>query len=290
MNTKRIRYALLFLPDKLYLKICYRLKLHEKLNIKDPQKFNEKMQWLKLYNQNPQYTIMVDKYRVREYISEKIGEDYLIPLVGGPYTSVEEINFDKLPEQFVLKCNHDSGSVIICTDKTHFDISEAKKKLNYCLKHNFWYLGREWPYKNVEPCIIAEKYMVDESGSELKDYKIFNFNGEPELIQVDFDRFKQHKRNLYDTNWNMLDIIIEYPSDRERLLSKPKQLDKMLDLARMLSKDVPFLRTDFYSIGDKIFFGELTFFCESGFGKIAPVEYEVYLGNKIKLDVPNKML
>lgn len=131
--------------------MCYRLKTHKKLNLDNPQTFNEKMQWLKLYNRNPQYTDMVDKYMVREYISRKIGEEYLIPLVGGPYKSVDEIKLDELPEQFVLKCNHDSGSVVICRDKKDFDFDAARKKLDYCLRHNFWYLGREWPYKDVAP-------------------------------------------------------------------------------------------------------------------------------------------
>lgn len=130
-------------PDKLYLQICYRLKTHNKLNLKNPQTFNEKIQWLKLYNRNPLYSVMVDKYRVRDYIGQKIGTEYLIPLVGGPYESVRDIDFNALPEQFVLKCNHDSGSVVICKDKKNFDFDVAKNKLEYCLKHNYWYLGRE---------------------------------------------------------------------------------------------------------------------------------------------------
>ena len=284
MDTKQMRYLMRIIPDKPYLKICYRLKTHKKLNLNNPQTFNEKIQWLKLYNRNPQYTTMVDKYKVREYISKKIGEEYLIPLVGGPYKSVDEINFVALPEQFVLKCNHDSGSVVICRDKKDFDFDAAKKKLDYCLKHNFWYLGREWPYKDVEPCIIAEQYMADESGSELKDYKVFNFDGEPEIIQVDFGRFKEHKRNLYDKDWGYIEVVLEYPTDPMMKIDRPRQLDEMLKLARLLSKDFPFLRTDFYSIEDKLYFGEMTFFPGSGFEKFAPEKYGAELGANIKTE------
>ena len=283
MNTKTLRYLLRFVPDEPYLKLCYYLKMHKQLDLKNPQTFNEKMQWLKLHNRKPEYTMMVDKYRVREYIKEKIGGQYLIPLVGGPWKSAEDIDFNALPEQFVLKCNHDSGSVVICKDKAIFDIKAAKKKLNYCLKHNFWCLGREWPYKNVKPCIIAEKYMVDESGSELKDYKVFNFNGNPEIISVDFERFILHKRNLYDTEWKYIEAVIEYPTDPNVQIDRPNTLKEMLHLAELLSKDFPFLRTDFYSIEDKLYFGEMTLFHESGFGRFIPENYEVELGEKIVL-------
>lgn len=283
MNTKKIRYLLRFIPDKAYLKLCYFLKLHKRLNLKNPQTFNEKLQWLKLYNRKPEYTTMVDKYRVRDYIKEKIGEEYLIPLVGGPWESAEEIDFDALPDQLVLKCNHDSGSVVICRDKKTFDIEAARKKLDDCVKHNFWYLGREWPYKNVKPCIIAEKYMVDESESELKDYKVFNFDGKPEMIQMDFGRFKNHKRNLYDTDWQYIKAAAEYPTDPEIKIDRPRQLAQMLRLAGILSKEIPFLRTDFYSIEDKLYFGELTFFHGSGFEKFEPERYEYELGEKLKI-------
>lgn len=292
MNTKHLtrhlRYFFQFIPDRLYLKVCYRIKMHKKLNLKNPQTFNEKVQWLKLYNRNPQYTEMVDKYRVRDYVSQKVGGDInLIPLVGGPYYSVKDIDFDKLPDQFVLKCNHDSGSTVICKDKKYFDFVKARKKLNYCLRHNFWYLGREWPYRNVKPCIIAEEYMTDESGTELKDYKIFNFNGEPKIIQVDFDRFVQHKKNLYTTEWDYIEAAINYPADPCRQIEKPRKLEEMLLLASMLSKDIPYLRTDFYIIKDRIYFGELTFYPGSGFMSFTPEEFDLEIGNWIKLPERN---
>lgn len=284
MDTKALRYCLRFLPDEPYLKICYRLKTHKRLELKNPKTFNEKMQWLKLYNRDPAYTLMVDKYRVREYIGRKIGEEYLIPLVGGPYYNANEIDFGALPERFVLKCNHDSGSVVICRDRADFDPDAAREKLDYCLRHNFWYLGREWPYKDVEPCIIAEEYMADESGGGLKDYKVFCFHGTAELIQVDIGRFVNHRRNLYSRNWERINAALEYPAAPEITIDKPERLSQMIQIAEKLSKGIPFLRVDFYSIESHLFFGELTFYSESGFGKFYPEQYERILGEKIDLD------
>lgn len=289
MNRKgrKIRYLLRFIPDKPYLKICYRLKHHKKLNIKNPQTFNEKLQWLKLYDRKTEYTVMADKYRVREYVGNICsGKVKMIPLVGGPWNSADEIDIDKLPEQFVLKCNHDSGSVIICRNKEEFDWEAAKKKLNDCMKHNYWYLGREWVYKDIKPCIIAEKYMTDESGSELKDYKIFNFDGKAEMIQVDYDRFGEHKRKLFNTNWKLLHIQLQYIGDK-REIAKPKLLKEMLEAAAELAAGIPFLRTDFYVIKNEIYFGELTFYPESGFGKFRPEEWDRKVGEWLVLPKQN---
>ncbi len=272
------------IPDTVYLKFMYRKVTGKKLNLKNPKTFNEKLQWLKLYDRKPEYTRMVDKYEVRQYIKETIGEEYLIPLVGGPWGKFEDIDFSKLPDQFVLKCTHDSGSVAICKDKNDFDIESVRKKFKRVLRGNFFYGGREWPYKNVKPRIIAEKYMVDESGTELKDYKIFNFDGKTKIIEVDYDRFVKHKRNFYSTDWKYIEAAIQYPTDPSVKIDKPKQLEKMISLAEKLSKDIPHVRTDFYSIGDKILFGEMTFYHESGFGKFVPSEWDRTLGDWI--DIP----
>ena len=271
-----------WLPDKLYVSLKYRCKLHKSINWNKLSSFNEKLQWLKLYDRKPEYTIYVDKYAVRDYIAKTIGEEYLIPLLG-VWDTPEEINFDQLPNQFVLKCNHDSGGLCICKDKSSFDIEFSKKKLSKSLTTDYYLGGREWPYKNVPRKIIAEKYMVDESGYELKDYKIFCFNGEPKIIQVDFDRFTNHKRNIYDLEWKLLDIEIEYPSAKDHIIEKPKYLDEMLMLARTLSKDIPHVRTDFYCINDKIYFGEMTFYHESGFGEFTPRSADKWLGNKLDI-------
>jgi len=275
------------IPDNIYLKLRYKYYTGKKLNLKNPQTFNEKLQWLKLYDRNPLYTKLVDKYEVRKYIAETIGKEYLIPLIG-VYNNVEEIDWESLPNQFVLKCTHGSGANIICSDKSKLDIEDAKKKLKKWMKKNWYWFGREWAYKNVRPRIVCEKYMVDESGTELKDYKIFCFNGEPKLIQVDYNRFSGHKRNLYDINWNYLPVSIKYPSYPNIIITKPKKLKEMLELARLLSKDYPHVRVDFYYVNNKIYFGEMTFYHGSGFEKFIPKEFEFKMGNLLKLPFENK--
>lgn len=269
--------------DKCYLNIRYSKNFGKNPNWKNPTTFNEKLQWLKVNYRKDEFTKMVDKYAVREYIAEKIGKEYLIDLVGGPWENPEDIDFDALPDQFVLKCTHDSGSVFICKDKKDFDIAEVKKKISKALKFNMYWYGREWPYKNVKPRIIAEKYMVDESGDELKDYKIFNFSGKPELIQVNFGRFENSRKNYYNTNWDYVPLECHFPTDKNTVIKKPDKLDKMLEFSALLSKDIPFLRTDFYSINDKIYFGELTFFPASGFVPFEPECWDKKLGDMINL-------
>ncbi len=274
-----------WIPDKIYLKLIYRGATGKRLNLNSPVAFNEKLQWLKMYDRRPEYSVYVDKYEVRTYVTETIGEQYLIPLLA-VYNDVNEIDWENLPNQFVLKCTHGSNSNIICSDKSELDIESCKQKLKKWMKKNWYWFGREWPYKNVKPRIICEKYMVDESGTELKDYKIFCFSGEPKLIQVDFNRFSDHKRNIYDTDWTLLPIEIKCPSDKSRTISKPAKLGDMLSFAKILSKDYPHVRVDFYSINGEIYFGEITFFHGSGFEKIIPEEFNIEMGKWIKL--PNK--
>lgn len=272
------------IPDKLYLEILYKRVTGETLHLDNPQTYNEKLQWLKLYDRNPLYTTLVDKYAVREYIKEKLGEEYLFPLVGGPWNSVDEIDFDALPEQFVLKCTHDSNSVIICKDKNNFDIEAAKEKLKKALKVNFYYYRREWAYKNVKPRIIAEKYMVDESGDDLKDYKIYAFDGEPKVIQVDFNRFSgNHKHNFYTPDWKFIDVQILCPSDASIKMEPPQTLDEMLEISKKLSEGYPHVRVDLYSINGRVYFGELTFYSNSGTAKFTPEEFGYEMGSWIKL-------
>ena len=273
---------ILKISDKRFLKILYKNRIGKKLDLKNPNTFNEKLQWLKIYDRNPDYTKMVDKYEVKKYISNLIGEEYIIPTLG-VYNNFDEIDFDKLPNEFVMKCTHDSGGNIICRDKTKLDFKVVREKIEKCLKRNYYNVGREWPHKNVKPRIIIEKYMEDESKEQLKDYKIFNFNGEPELIQVDFDRFKGHKRNIYTTNWKWLNMNLVYEINKDVEIKRPHKLGKLLELARVLSKNIPFLRTDFYVINDKIYFGEITFYPESGFGKFIPKEYDKVLGDMLEL-------
>lgn len=268
--------------DKSYIEHKFYEEFDRKLDLNNPQTFNEKIQWLKLYDQKPEYTEMVDKFEVKKYIADAIGEEYIIPTLG-IYNNFDEIDFNKLPNQFVIKCTHDSGSIIICKDKSTFDRKKAKKKINKWLKRNYYYHSREWSYKNVKPRIIIEKYMVDESGTELKDYKIFCFNGEPKFIEVDFGRFSDHKRNLYTLDWELLDLEIKYPSDPQKVIKRPNHLEKMIEFSRILSKNIPHVRVDLYSINNKIYFGELTFYHGSGLEKIEPVEWDKKLGDMLKL-------
>lgn len=272
------------LPDQLYLKMMYQVKLGKKCNLSTPETFNEKLNWLKLHDRQDQYTLMADKFEVRSYVKEVLGEEYLIPLIG-LWSKAEDIEFDKLPDQFVLKCTHDSASVIICKDKRNFDEKAAIEKLNQSLATNYFYASREWPYKNIVPRIIAEQYMVDESNTELKDYKIYNFNGEPMLIQVDFGRFSHHQRNLYTIDWEYIDEEIEYPRNPDIVINKPDNLDEMLQFARLLSKGIPSVRTDFYSINGKTYFGEITFYQEGGFARFSSDKFEKKLGELISLPI-----
>lgn len=281
-----------YMPDSLYLALLYKRYIGKYLNLQNPQTFNAKLQWLKLHDRNPLYTILVDKYAVKEWVAERIGKEHIIPTLG-VWDRFDEIDFSKLPDQFVLKCTHDSGGVVVVTDKKAFladdeskgqkGITKARKKLTVNLKKNFYYLGREWPYKNVKPRIIAEKYMVDESGIELKDYKVHVFDGEPKLIQVDYGRFTEHKRNLYDTEWTFVDAQIQYQKDANHIIDKTKVLKQMLECSKFLAQGIPYVRTDFYCIDDKLLFGEMTFYHGSGFEKIVPEEFEKILGNWIDL-------
>ena len=271
-------------PDRLYLKIKYRLGMKKKLNLENPQTFNEKLQWLKLYDRNPEYTKMVDKYEVRKYIAEKIGEEYLIPLLG-VWDNPDDIDFDKLPNQFVLKCTHNSGlGMCICKDKSKLDITKVKKELKKGLKQKYHLHGREWPYKNVKPRIIAEKFMVDESGIELKDYKIFCFNGTPEYVEVDFNRFVEHRLNPYDFNWEPLNFCDSSKNDYSADIKKPEKLNEMRKIAEILSAGFPYLRVDFYSIYSQIYIGELTLFPGSGYIQFEPASTDLKYGNLLRLE------
>jgi hypothetical protein len=268
--------------DAIYLRMLYRAKMGKKLNLDNPQTLNEKLQWLKLYDRKPVYTQMVDKYEVRNLIAEKVGEEYLVPLLG-VWDNFEEIDFDLLPDQFVLKCTHDSGGLCVCSDKKKFDIDKARKKINHCMRRNYYTNSREWPYKNVKPRIIAEKYMVDESGWELKDYKIFCFNGKAEYVEVDFNRYVEHKLNPYDFDWNPLNFCDKSKNDYSANIPKPKRLEDMREIAEKLSADMDFLRVDFYSIEDKIYIGELTLCPGSGCIAFNPKDRDLYYGQKLKL-------
>lgn len=271
------------LSDKKYLKILFNQRMDEKLNFNKIQSFNEKLQWLKLNDRKDIYTIMVDKYEVKKYVANIIGEEYIIPTLG-IYNTFDEIDFKKLPDKFVMKCTHDSGSTIVCQDKNKLDIRKIKKKINKALKYNYYYAGREWPYKNVVPKILIEKYIIDDGLEELRDYKIFCFNGEAKLFKVDYDRFSEHRANYYDRNLQLLEFgEVICPPDLNKVIDIPKDIYKMFELAEMLSKELKFVRIDFYYANNKIYFGEITFYPASGFGKFIPENWDEKLGKMIKL-------
>ena len=275
------RGLLNWMNDETFIKISYRILVGKRLNLNDPHSYNEKIQWLKLHDRNPLHTMMVDKYEVKKYVADLIGEEYVIKTLG-VWDKFEDINFDSLPNQFVLKVTHNSGGVIICKDKTTLDIKEAKKTLDYALKHNYYREMREWPYKDVKPRLIAEAYLTDD-GEGLKDYKFFCFDGKPLYVQVDYDRFKGHKRNIYDTEWNYLDLQIQYPTDKDHVIEKPANFEKMLELTGELSKGMKHARIDFYNVNGNIYFGEITFYHGSGFEKFTPESWNDLFGSKIKI-------
>lgn len=279
LNNRNIK----ILRDKNYLKLFYKLKFNKELNLEDPKTFNEKLQWLKLNDRKYVYTTMVDKYEVKKYVSHVIGEDYIIPTIG-VYDKFDDIDFKELPNKFIIKCTHDSGGLVIVKDKNKLDIKKAKKKINKHLKRNYYYSGREWPYKNVKPRIIIEEYMEDNVNKELRDYKFFCFNGKMKFFKIDFNRSTYHQANYYDKNKNLLKFGEEVcPPDCNKILEMPVNLNRMIKLAEMLSKNIPFLRVDLYEVNGKIYFGELTFYPASGFGKFKPEDCDRKLGDLIDL-------
>lgn len=269
------------LPDKLALQIQYRNVFGKKLDLKNPQTFNEKLQWLKLYNRRPEYTKMVDKYEAKKYVASIIGEEHIIPTLG-VYDRFEDIDFEVLPDQFVLKCTHGSGDVVICRDKKSFDIEMARKKLTKALKTDFYKIGREWPYKNVPHKILVEKYMTPPGAVDINDYKFFCFNGKPEMLFVATDRTIDCKFDFFDMNFHHLDIENIHPC-ASQVIKKPRNFDKMKSLAEKISCGLCTARIDFYEIGDDVFFGEITLFHAGGFSTFHPDEWDEKLGKKIVL-------
>lgn len=273
------------LPDKQYLQLMFHAQLGYKLNLKNPKTFNEKLQWLKLYDRRPEYTQMVDKVEAKKYVSNIIGEEHIIPTLA-VYDRAEDINFDTLPNQFVLKVTHDSGGIVICKDKAKLDRREAIMKLSQGLKENFFYMNREWPYKNVQPRIIAEKYMCDEYG-ELRDYKWFCFDGEPKAMFVATDRFaedEETKFDFFDVDFNHLPFTNGHPNAIEEI-KKPTAFEGMKKLAAQLSRGLTHVRVDFYEVNGHIYFGELTFYHWSGFKNFNPSEWDLIFGSWMKLPI-----
>lgn len=269
--------------DKEYLETVFDAAVGYPLNLDDPKTFNEKIQWLKLYNRNPQYTSLVDKYEVKQYISTVLGDSFLIPTIG-VWNNFEDIDFERLPNRFVLKCTHDSHGLVICKDKVMFDKKIAKKKISHCLRKNFYWLGREWPYQNVIPRIIAEEYIEEKETKELRDYKFFVFNGKVKCFKIDYNRFTSHGSCYFDVEGNQLPFSEKlFNKELTTNLRIPDNLHKMIEIAEKLAADMPFVRVDLYNVDGQILFGEFTFYPASGFGSFTSNEWDVKLGNWLDL-------
>jgi len=292
MNTGLLRHYIeranergyfTWLPDKQLLHLMYLTRMGKRLNLKNPRTFNEKLQWLKLHNRKPEYTRMVDKYEAKKYVAEKIGEEYIIPTLG-VWERFDDIDFDSLPDQFVLKCTHDSGGLVIVKNKSKLDRDAARNVIERCLKKQYYLQNREWPYKNVKPRIIAEKYMVDAISAELRDYKFFAFNGSVELMFIATDRGTDTRFDFYDSEFQHLSIVNGYPNASKEI-GKPANFEKMKLLAGQLSVGIPHLRVDFYEVNGKVYFGELTFFHWSGMVPFEPESWDLKLGELIDLSL-----
>ncbi len=253
-------------------------------DFKNPITFNEKIQWRKLYDNNPKYSLCSDKVLVRDYVKEQIGEQYLINALFIT-DDAKKIDFDKLPDSFVIKANHGSGWNILVRDKKNADINKIITTCNRWLKSNYYYYSRESHYKNIKSQLIIEEMLSDESGNEPKDYKFHVFNNNIEFIQIDVDRFKGHKRILYDENWNKLDFALGPFEIYQENISKPEKFDEMKDIVKKLSSGFSYVRVDLYTLNDKIYFGELTFTPGNGYvDKFTPEEYDKYFGGKFNLN------
>jgi hypothetical protein len=282
----RYPQMLSWISDEKCLRFWYWYRFGKKLNLKKPKTFNEKIQWLKLNDRNPLYTTMVDKYEAKKYVSSIIGDEYIIPTLG-VWNKFDDIDFDKLPDQFVLKCTHDSGGLVICKDKSIFNINAARKKINRSLKRNFYWVGREWPYKAVPPRIIAEKYMENGDGTEeLYDYKLMCFSGKVKCTFTVTKRYSKEGPHItfYDLNWNRMPFGRHYPVDTIPM-EQPQSYPKMTELAEKLAANLPFVRIDFYEINGAPYFGEITFYPGSGLEEFTPDSWDTEIGNWVS--IPN---
>lgn len=287
IKNKELRIKLLhllgFIPDPWMLKLQYRIKLGRKLNLRDPQRYTEKLQWYKLNHRDPLMTKCSDKYNVRDYIVSK-GLKNILTNLYAVYSDVDEINLDLLPNKFVLKTTNGSGTNIFCKDKSNFSLEKAKKSLNEWLKRDNYSSGREWSYKNINPKIIAEEFLEDENNrfGGINDYKFLCFNGKAKYIVFDVDRYIDHKRNIYDTKWNFIDVITDKPNLGD-CVPRPDGLDEMLNIANTLAEDFPFVRVDLYWVNNKVYFGELTFYPWAGYVQFKPDEFDYKLGEEFPL-------
>lgn len=275
------------LPDKAYLSLMYRARFGKKLNWDNPSTFSEKLQKIKLIDRKPAYTIMSDKFAAKDYVAECIGKEYVVPVLGGPWYSAEDIDFDALPDQFVLKTNHDCGGVWVCRSKNELDITKVRAFLTEHLNRKYYLHCREWPYKDIKPCIFAEAYLEDKSSGRLRDYKVMTFNGEPRLIYITSGRDYKNENDVvyadfFDTDFNHVDLCIDHENAPVAPLP-PKQFKKMIEFSRALAQNTKHLRVDFYEVNGKLYTGELTFFHCGGLKPFITDEWDGILGSWIDL-------
>lgn len=268
------------LPDKVYITKLYKKRLNKEINLKNPKTYTEKLNWIKLYDRNPIYSVLADKYAVRNYVKEKIGEKYLIPLIG-VWNNVDEVDFEKLPNNFVLKCNHDNG-VVICKDKSSFDRETAKLELLCHYNRNYYKKCREWSYKKIKKKIICEKYMADINQPVLVDYKFFCFNGRVKALFIATNRPIDTRFDFFDRNFNHLPILNGHPNADSKI-DKPKDFDTMINIAEKLAEGFPHVRVDLYYINGQIYFGEITITHFGGFTPLEPDEWEFKFGEWLEL-------
>ena len=277
-----------WMSDEAYIKMVYRIHFGVYPDLEHPKTYNEKLNWLKLHDRQPKYTDIVDKYTVKQYISRIIGTEYVVPTLG-VWDRFEDIDFDALPNQFVLKCTHDSGGLVICRDKSKLNKAKARRKINSSLKRNYYWTGREWPYKDVKPRIIAEPYLEEHNcmypnhvdANILTDYKFFCFNGIPKVMYIAKDIGIGPESDYFDMDFVHLPIIMDGDSFAPVPPVKPKHFEKMKEIAAVLSRNIPHIRVDFYCVDDKLYVGELTFFHSSGMCHIYPEEWDYKLGEWI---------
>lgn len=276
--------------DEKWIKWRFWLRMGKFPDLENPNTYNEKLQWLKLNDRNPLYSKLVDKYAVKKYVADKIGEEYIIPTLG-VWNSFDEIDFDKLPNRFVLKCTHDSGGIVICKDKSRLNYAKAKKKLEKSMKTDYYLrTGREWPYSNVPRRIMAEQYMEDSATNELRDYKFFAFDGKVRALYIASERQieeEETKFDIYDEKFNHLPVMWGHPNSKKKI-EKPVNFDKMIKLAEKLAKGFSHVRVDFYEVDGRIYFGEFTFYTLSGMTPFTPKEWDMKFGDWIRLPIQSK--
>ncbi len=285
-----------FIPDEAFLRLMYRVRMSEKLDLDNPKTFNQKLQWLKLYDRKDIYSSLVDKYEVKKYVSSLIGDEYVVDTYG-IYDKFSDIDFNRLPQSFAIKCTHDSGGLYVCRNKQEFDLELAKKKISRSLRLNYYWVGREWPYKNVIPRIMVEKYLeqnlnnnseIDKNG--LIDYKFYCFNGVPKFLYISqgLEKHETARIDFLSCEWERMPFSRRDYRHFEKLPARPSKLDEMKRIAEILSKGISFVRVDFYYVKNHIFFSELTLFPGSGYTKIYPEQYDACIGEMLNLDMVGK--